>query len=202
MLAKPGKARRMAASAFELNHLAIHGRRRYLSPRDDEPPPAHLDPLGLQPRVRPGRQCGHRGAGRVGRLAGSAETRGGRAGGVPDKFIKIWPENHFNLTDYTKRIGYWNVFKAYCQSWLFFGTFIIRFPTVLVAWMIGRPYFRQWEPTEQKMDPEVYFRDYESNHSAVDFDHHGFNHRMAKRRAVKWGYAEDVPQLFESHDHH
>ena len=125
-----------------------------------------------------------------------------RPGGVPDKFIKLWPENHFNLTDYTKRIGYWNVLKAYAQSWLFFGTFVIRFPTILVAWVFGRRYMRQWEPTEQKMDPEVYFRDYESNHSAVDFDHHRFNHRMAKRRAVKWGYADQVPQLFEDDHHH
>ena len=124
-----------------------------------------------------------------------------RPGGVPDKFIKLWPENHFNLTDYTKRIGYLNVLKAYLQSWLFFGTFVVRFPTILVAWCVGRPYMRQWEPTEQKMDPEVYFRDYESNHSAVEFDHHRFNHRMAKRRAVKWSYADQVPQLFEDNHH-
>lgn len=47
------------------------------------------------------------------------------------------------------------------------------------------------EPLEIKMDREEYYRDFDSNHWGVYFDHHHFAHKLAHRRANKWGY-EDV----------
>jgi hypothetical protein len=67
--------------------------------------------------------------------------------------------------------------------------FAVLLPVCAVATVTALEHRR--EPLELTMDREEYYRDFDSHHWGVYFDHHHFSHQLAHRRANKWGY-EDV----------
>jgi hypothetical protein len=121
-------------------------------------------------------------------------------GGVPDKFCKIDHTNHLACKDYYKEVGFIGMVKYTLMSGMFRFTVSARLLSVFGPIVLLMLYIRQFEPVEAKMDRETFFRDFEANYYGAYFDHHAFHHKLAKRRAKKWGYEDQVH--LDDHAHH
>ena len=113
-------------------------------------------------------------------------------GGVPDKFIKIDANNHLACADYYSKVGFFGMVKYTMMSTFFRTTVALRNLAVFAAIVSIIFYNRRWEPLETTMDRETFFRDFEANYYGAFYNHHAFAERLARRRAKKWGYEDQV----------
>jgi len=117
-------------------------------------------------------------------------------GGVHNPVID--PEKHFNNQDRFKTVGWGKLFWIYLHN-LYTAKcliFAVHLPVIAIMCVVCLEQRR--EPMEIFMDREEYWKDFDSYHYGVYFDHHHFSHMLCHRRAKKWGY-DDVTLAHGGH---
>mmetsp|Transcript_65005 Transcript_65005/g.121069 ORF Transcript_65005/g.121069 Transcript_65005/m.121069 type:complete len:197 (-) Transcript_65005:136-726(-) len=120
-------------------------------------------------------------------------------GGIHNPVID--PMKHFNTQDRFETVTPLEYLNCFLWQLSLSSVIVVAvgIPLAGVLFFVWLEHRR--EPMEIFIDREEYWKDFDTWHYGVYYDHHHFSHMLAHRRAHKWGYAGLDYTLQGDHGH-